>query len=227
MNLGQLQEWVDAGRLDTGRVLTMRDLRDHGVVHKKIPHGVKLLAKARCEFASGVVLDGASPWRLRMEEAGIAWPPFSDNGVQWPALPLSGCLPGHLQGRSICTALQLEVMRVSWGLAACHERRSQASHNHRTNATFGRAVDLCRGVCLSASACMRAGEGAIHGAAAAGGEPGVRGGAGGYRGGGRGGDHRLLQPAGPARAAQAGVVFEEGAPDAARRTPAAAPGRQV
>ena len=47
VNLGRLQEWVDAGRLDAGRVLTMRDLRDNGVVHKKIPHGVKLLAQAR------------------------------------------------------------------------------------------------------------------------------------------------------------------------------------
>lgn len=64
MNLGRLQEWVDAGRLDTGRVLTMRDLRDNGVVHKMIPHGVKLLAKARCALAPGVLLDGASPWRL-------------------------------------------------------------------------------------------------------------------------------------------------------------------
>jgi hypothetical protein len=47
VNLGRLQEWVDAGRLDAAKVLTMKDFRDNGLVHKRIPHGVKLLAKAR------------------------------------------------------------------------------------------------------------------------------------------------------------------------------------
>ena len=47
LNLGRLQEWVDAGRLDTSQVVTMKDLRDNRCVHKRIPFGVKLLAKAR------------------------------------------------------------------------------------------------------------------------------------------------------------------------------------
>ena len=72
VNLGRLQEWVDAGRLDTGRVLTMRDLRDNGVVHKKIPHGVKLLAKARRapRGSAGVLIDGALAWGSRFNGDG-------------------------------------------------------------------------------------------------------------------------------------------------------------
>ncbi|KAK9821444.1 hypothetical protein WJX81_008136 [Elliptochloris bilobata] len=57
VNLGRLQEWVDAGRLDTGRVLTMRDLRDNGLVHRKVPHGVKLLAKGKEHFSAPLQLE--------------------------------------------------------------------------------------------------------------------------------------------------------------------------
>lgn len=43
LNLGRLQQWIDAGRLDTSRVITMKDLLDSRAVHK-IQYGVKLLA---------------------------------------------------------------------------------------------------------------------------------------------------------------------------------------
>lgn len=43
LNLGRLQEWIDAGRIDTSRVITMKDLLDSRAVHQ-IKFGVKLLA---------------------------------------------------------------------------------------------------------------------------------------------------------------------------------------
>lgn len=43
LNLGRLQQWIDAGRIDTSRVITMKDLPDSGLV-TKIRFGVKLLA---------------------------------------------------------------------------------------------------------------------------------------------------------------------------------------
>lgn len=46
LNLGRLQQWIDAGRIDTSRVITMKDLLDSRAVHK-IQYGVKLLADVR------------------------------------------------------------------------------------------------------------------------------------------------------------------------------------
>jgi Ribosomal proteins 50S-L15, 50S-L18e, 60S-L27A len=44
LNLDRLQRWAADGRLPTDRVVTMKDLRDSGAVHKNLHHGVKLLA---------------------------------------------------------------------------------------------------------------------------------------------------------------------------------------
>lgn len=46
LNLGRLQQWIDAGRIDTSRVITMKDLHDSGLI-TKIRFGVKLLADVR------------------------------------------------------------------------------------------------------------------------------------------------------------------------------------
>lgn len=43
LNLGRLQQWIDAGRIDPTRVITMKDLLDSRAVHG-IQYGVKLLA---------------------------------------------------------------------------------------------------------------------------------------------------------------------------------------
>lgn len=43
LNLGRLQQWIDAGRIDPTRVITMKDLLDSKAVHG-IQYGVKLLA---------------------------------------------------------------------------------------------------------------------------------------------------------------------------------------
>ena len=43
LNLGRLQQWIDAGRIDPSRVITMKDLLDSRAIHD-IRFGVKLLA---------------------------------------------------------------------------------------------------------------------------------------------------------------------------------------
>lgn len=58
LNLSQLQSWIDQGRLDPSRVITMKELRDSGAVTHTIDHGVKLLAKGADTFtAQGVRLE--------------------------------------------------------------------------------------------------------------------------------------------------------------------------
>lgn len=44
LNLDRLQKWVVDGRIDVSQVVTMKDLRDSGAVHKNVKDGVKLLA---------------------------------------------------------------------------------------------------------------------------------------------------------------------------------------
>ncbi len=50
LNLGRLQEWIESGRLDGSRVITMKDLRDANAVRRNIGDGVKLLAKGKEGF---------------------------------------------------------------------------------------------------------------------------------------------------------------------------------
>lgn len=60
LNLGRLQEWIDAGRIDTSRVITMKDLLDSRAVHQ-IKFGVKLLADVGKRGWSQRVGKGAIP----------------------------------------------------------------------------------------------------------------------------------------------------------------------
>jgi large subunit ribosomal protein L15 len=48
LNVNRLQEFIDAGRLDASKTITMKELYDCGIVGK-IKHGVKLLAGERGE----------------------------------------------------------------------------------------------------------------------------------------------------------------------------------
>lgn len=50
LNLDRLQEWVASERLDTSRVITMRDLRDSGAVRRRVGDGVKLLGRGSEAF---------------------------------------------------------------------------------------------------------------------------------------------------------------------------------
>jgi large subunit ribosomal protein L15 len=49
LNLGKLQLWIDQGRIDASRKITMKELRDSGCVGRILPNkqGVKLLAEVR------------------------------------------------------------------------------------------------------------------------------------------------------------------------------------
>ena len=60
LNLGRLQQWIDAGRIDTSRVITMKDLYDSGVV-TKIRFGVKLLADVRAPLTMTCLGKGRFP----------------------------------------------------------------------------------------------------------------------------------------------------------------------
>lgn len=52
LNLQKLQLWIDQGRLDASRPITVRELVASGVVSKGIKHGVKLLGKGASKFAA-------------------------------------------------------------------------------------------------------------------------------------------------------------------------------
>ena len=45
LNLERLQRWIDDGRLDAGKTLTMKHFVDAGLIDKRCGNGVKLLAK--------------------------------------------------------------------------------------------------------------------------------------------------------------------------------------
>ncbi len=45
LNLEKLQRWIDDGRLDASKTLTMKHFVDSGLVDRRVGHGVKLLAK--------------------------------------------------------------------------------------------------------------------------------------------------------------------------------------
>ena len=43
LNLYRLKQCIDSGRLASEGVITMKDLRDSGTIHRKVRDGVKLL----------------------------------------------------------------------------------------------------------------------------------------------------------------------------------------
>jgi large subunit ribosomal protein L15 len=56
LNLDRLQEWIDAKRLNPERLITMKDLRDSGAVHRRIRDGIKLLGRGADSFKTPVQL---------------------------------------------------------------------------------------------------------------------------------------------------------------------------
>lgn len=46
VNLAKIQSWIDIGRLDATKPITMKAMYDSGLF-KSIPHGVKLLGDVR------------------------------------------------------------------------------------------------------------------------------------------------------------------------------------
>jgi large subunit ribosomal protein L15 len=58
LNIGTLQDYVDMGRLQTDRVLTLKDLCDAGIcTASSIKHGVKLLGKGKDRLTTPIQLE--------------------------------------------------------------------------------------------------------------------------------------------------------------------------
>jgi len=57
VNLSQLQSWIDQGRIDADKLITMKTLRDSGAVSKHVKDGVKLLGGGSEDFTAKVNLE--------------------------------------------------------------------------------------------------------------------------------------------------------------------------
>jgi large subunit ribosomal protein L15 len=58
LNLGTLQTFIDMGRLDANKPLTMKDLVDAGITKaSSVKHGIKLLAKGKERLKSPIKLE--------------------------------------------------------------------------------------------------------------------------------------------------------------------------
>ena len=70
VNLGRLQQAIDAGRLDASKAISIDDLRAAGLVGRA-RHGVRLLAKGELGTAIGIEVSGASKAAVAaVEKAG-------------------------------------------------------------------------------------------------------------------------------------------------------------
>ena len=66
LNLYMLQKWIDQGRLDPDKVITVRDLHMSNVCGK-VKHGVKLLAKHKNELRQPVTIEVTRASRQAIE----------------------------------------------------------------------------------------------------------------------------------------------------------------
>ena len=73
LNLDKLERFVEVGRLDPGQLITMKTLRDQGVVSKNLKGGVKVLGRGAAEFRTPVHLEvsqASATARAAIEKAG-------------------------------------------------------------------------------------------------------------------------------------------------------------
>lgn len=69
-NLGRIQTAIDAGKLDSKKVITIAMLQEAGVVGK-VTHGVRLLAKGELKAKASFEVSGASKTAIEaVEKAG-------------------------------------------------------------------------------------------------------------------------------------------------------------
>lgn len=67
LNLYKLSSWIRQGRIDPEKLITMKTLRDSGVVGKKIKDGVKLLGAGHKEFSHKISIEVSSCSALARE----------------------------------------------------------------------------------------------------------------------------------------------------------------
>ena len=60
LNLYKLESWIDQGRIDPAKLITMKVLRDTGCVGSNIKDGVKLLGGGHAHFKHKVFLEVTS-----------------------------------------------------------------------------------------------------------------------------------------------------------------------
>lgn len=65
VNLSDVQRFIDLGRLDASKIITMKHLVDSGLVNKRVGHGVKLLAKLE-----DLAIDPADDEKLLVDDDG-------------------------------------------------------------------------------------------------------------------------------------------------------------
>lgn len=58
INLDRIQSWIDQGRLDPSKPITMKELAKSRCLHGVKRHGVKLLAKVRFAYLTAIIADG-------------------------------------------------------------------------------------------------------------------------------------------------------------------------
>lgn len=93
VNVGRLQALVEAGRLDAGKTVTMRDLVAAGAVSKKAKHGVKLLGRGELKTRLSLEVSAVSPAaKAAVEAAGGSVTTVYYNGLNLRALLRPGWL---------------------------------------------------------------------------------------------------------------------------------------
>jgi large subunit ribosomal protein L15 len=63
INLDRIQSWIDQGRLDPSKPITMKELNKSRCLHGVKRHGVKLLAKVRPRPLSAMAMARVSAWQ--------------------------------------------------------------------------------------------------------------------------------------------------------------------
>jgi len=56
VNLGRIQAWIDRGRIDSNKLITLKTLKEVGLI-KRVKDGVKLLADGKEVFASTINIE--------------------------------------------------------------------------------------------------------------------------------------------------------------------------
>jgi len=73
VNLAKLKEWIDNGRIDPNELITMKTMRDSGLINRKVGTGVVLLGRGGFKFKHKIeiqVSKATEGARAAIENAG-------------------------------------------------------------------------------------------------------------------------------------------------------------